>query len=432
MTTISRTLLFRIACILVATAALWILVAGWASMPALGLGIVATIALAVSFLADLISLPSNDSIPTPSAPRTMLGDASDILGLIDDAVLSYDHTFKITFANTAASELFGIASSDLLGTVVTPKLLQEKPTYTHLVQVIYPSLAPTVVPRSSQVVDLSFEDPELHLTVTTMPLGGDHGFLKIVRDRTRQVSLVRSKSEFVTVASHQLRTPLTEVSWALETLASSTTAGPDDKALATQTLDSVRSLIRTAEDLLGVAKIEEGRFGYRFAMQDVVALLDAELSKALPVVEASGIKLFFDRPTVALPPVFIDKDKISMVINNLIENAIRYNVKNGEITLRAEASATEPFVKISVQDTGIGIAEADVAKLFTKFFRAENAVRAVAGGTGLGLYIVNNIVRAHGGQLGVASELGRGSTFYFTLATDERRVPQREVAESFS
>ena len=360
-----------------------------------------------------------------------LGSAREILSLLTDAVLAYDAKFRVTFVNEAALTLFGLSRDELEGAVVTPQRSQD-PRFARLVQVVYPSLAPLVVPRSApgerlQVVDLAFTAPELDLRVSTMPLSGGRGFLKIVRDRSRELSVLRSKSEFVTVASHQLRTPLTEVSWALETLAGSATLSPEDQALAAQTLESVRTLTRTAEDLLGVARIEDGRFGYHMAAGDIVQLLDAELAKAQPLVSAAGAQLFFDRPAAALPPVYMDAEKVAMVINNLVENALRYNVKNGEITVRAEAVPDEPFVKVSVKDTGIGIAPGDVDKLFTKFFRAENAQRAVAGGTGLGLYLASNIVSAHGGQIGVASELGRGSTFYFTLSTDERRVPQREV-----
>jgi signal transduction histidine kinase len=433
MNQLSRPFLARLISALVAFVVVWILVAAWATLPALGLGGLATLALIATLFVDrIIKISQNvtQTVTKITAPRPEidLGDAATILAGLDDAVLAYDGLFRITFANDAALSLLGLTRDEIKEFIVTPKIAQDSPRFTHLVQIVYPSLAPTVVPRSAHVVDLTFTDPELHLRVNTTELPDHKGFLKVIRDNTRQIEIVHSKGEFVTVASHQLRTPLTEVSWALETLAGSPTLDADNKALATQTLDSVKSLIRTAEDLLGVAKIEEGRFGYRFEATDMTALLDAELAKVLPVVSNAGIKLFFDRPATPLAPVFVDKEKITMVINNLVENAVRYNVKNGEITVRAEQMPDEPFVKVSVQDTGIGIAQADVSKLFTKFFRAENAQKAVAGGTGLGLYIVNNIVRSHGGQLGVNSELGRGSTFYFTVSTDEKRVPQREVA----
>jgi len=428
----------RLASAFAALLAIWFLAFLIGTAVAIAVAAVATAALLLVAFSDalvsLVAAREGVSVPAPAtavAP-TNLGDAGSILALLADAVIAYDAGFRIVFANDAAVSLLGLGQDELRAHPVTPQLLQQDARFARLVQVVYPSLAPVVVPRQDeqgmQVVDLTFSDPELELRVSTTQLPGGKGFLKIIRDRTRTLAIIRGKGEFVTVASHQLRTPLTEISWALETLAGSPTLSEEDKGLAAQTLESVKSLTRTAEDLLGTAKIEDGRFGYHFAEADIAAVLDTELAKALPVVEEAGLRLYYDRPTSPLPPVFVDSEKVVMVLNNLVENALRYNVKNGEITVRAEQVPDEPFVRVSVRDTGIGIAPADVQKLFTKFFRADNAVKAVAGGTGLGLYIASNIVRAHGGQMGVASELGRGTTFSFTLATDRRRVPQHEVA----
>lgn len=455
MNRLSNTLIVRIALVVAATVCIWLIATVELGVVAIFLAGFASLVVVGELLERYFSpdaasratapvvaaVPATPLVATPvkapSAPSTSkLGDTDTILSTLDDAVFAYDGLFRVIFANDAAVSLLGIPREELNNFLITPQLSQQDPRYTRLVQIVYPSLAPLAVPhgvtaKGVQIVDLTFENPELHYRVSSVTLPEHRGFLKVVRDRTRQIEIVRSKGEFVTVASHQLRTPLTEISWALETLAGSTTLGPDDKALAAQTLDSVKSLIRTAEDLLGVAKIEQGRFGYAFAPLDIVQLLDEELGKALPIVQSTGLKLFFDRPASPLPMAIADKNKISMVINNLIENAMRYNVANGEITVKAEVVPNEPFVKVSVRDTGIGIAQEDVEKLFTKFFRADNAKKAIAGGTGLGLYIASNIMRAHGGQMGVGSELGRGSTFWFTLATDEKRVPQREVAEDF-
>lgn len=427
MTSSFRTLL-RVALGLFAITLVWLLVGFELGVFGIVVGVGITLVVALLVLDYFLTNPVSPSVTPVSTTPTRLGDAATILSLLDDAVIAYDRSFQVIFANDAATRLFGVTAEELRTLTITPKIAQDNPRLIHLVQTIYPSLAPLVTPRSEHIVDLVLSEPALDLRVTTLPLG-DTGFLKVIRDRTRQKAIIRSKGEFVTVASHQLRTPLTEVSWALETLTQSPTMGPDDKAIAAQTLDSVKSLVRTAEDLLGVAKIEEGRFGYHVVAENIVAVLDTELGKALPIVENTGLKLFFDRPTAPLPAVYIDKDKVAMVVNNLVENAMRYNVASGEITVKAEAVANEPYVKVSVRDTGIGIAQADIDKLFTKFFRADNAVKAVAGGTGLGLYIASNIIRAHGGQMGVVSELGRGTTFWFTLATDQSRVPQHEVGE---
>ncbi len=116
-----------------------------------------------------------------------------------------------------------------------------------------------------------------------------------------------------------------------------------------------------------------------------------------------------------------------MVFSNLIETAIKYNVENGEVIVGVERVEGQPHVKVSVKDTGIGIPADQMDKLFTKFFRAENVVKVVTDGTGLGLYIVKNIVKRHGGEIWAESEINRGSTFSFTLPTDPKLIPPKEV-----
>ncbi len=362
-------------------------------------------------------------------------EITSVLYGLEDAVVAYTKDFVVTMVNAAAEHLFAIEAKELLGTAIKPQHAQD-PHFQRLAQVIYPSLAPVMIPRSApgafpQLIDISFQDPPLELRITTVPMrapdGSVTGFMKLMRDRTREAELLRSKSEFITIASHQLRTPLTEISWALESIASAPGLDEGSKTMLSKTLESTRTLIRTTEDLLGVAKIEEGRYGYQFAPVEIRPFLDNILGPILPVVQGAGLQLYFDQGTGDLPPVYIDKEKIGMVVNNLIENAVRYNVPRGEITVSVENVPNEPFVKVNVKDTGIGIPPEAINNMFNRFFRAENAKKAAANGSGLGLYIVKNIIQSHGGQIGVISELNRGSTFYFTLTTDPNRVPQREV-----
>jgi signal transduction histidine kinase len=384
----------------------------------------------------MLSFFKKDAPASPENVQPLAHDeiASVLYGL-EDAVIAYTKEFVITMVNPSAERLFGIPANELMGMAIKPQHAQDA-RFKRLAQVIYPSLAPVMVPRSAlgaypQLIDVSFEDPPLELRITTAPMrdatGVITGFMKLMRDRTREVELLRSKSDFITIASHQLRTPLTEISWALESVAGTPTLDDNSKQLLARTLESVRTLIRTTEDLLGVAKIEEGRFGYQFAAVDIRAFLDELLGKLLPVVQGAGLQLYFDRGQGDLPPVYMDKEKISMVVNNLVENAVRYNVPHGEITVSVEVVPTEPYVRVSVKDTGIGIPPEAVNSMFNRFFRADNARKAVANGSGLGLYIAKNIIQSHGGQIGVSSEVNRGSTFYFTLTTDQRRVPQHET-----
>lgn len=188
-----------------------------------------------------------------------------------------------------------------------------------------------------------------------------------------------------------------------------------------------RLLLKIIDDLLNTAKIEEGRFGYQFEPTDILEFVNRILVQVLPQAQQWGVKVYFDKPKESIPKVYVDPNKLSIALTNLLENAIRYNIKDGQVIVKVEAIANEPFVKVSVKDTGIGIPPADVKKLFTKFYRAENALRSQTEGSGLGLYITKNIIRAHGGQVGAESELNRGSTLYFTLPTEERLVPKHEV-----
>ncbi|MFA4990905.1 MAG: ATP-binding protein, partial [Candidatus Paceibacterota bacterium] len=127
-----------------------------------------------------------------------------------------------------------------------------------------------------------------------------------------------------------------------------------------------------------------------------------------------------------LEPFKFDPMRIKIVIQNLLENALRYNVENGQIIVKVEKKP--PYVEVSVSDTGIGIPKDELPKLFTKFFRASNVLKYETEGTGLGLYITKNIIEAHGGKIWAESIENRGSTFYFTLPIDEKLIPKRHIS----
>ncbi|MBI2623317.1 MAG: PAS domain-containing protein [Candidatus Liptonbacteria bacterium] len=376
------------------------------------------------------------ALPIPAAEFSS-GEFRTVLERLSDALFVYDKDFKVTFWNPAAERLFNLPSAEAVGRALSPQDA-ENPRRRLLAQVAFPSLAPGMVARSPagaypQVVDLSFTDPFLELRVTSLALGtgpdgAPLGFAKVIRDRTREVSLMKSKSEFVTIASHQLRTPTTGLHWALDSLhKDSSKFDPATKALIDGAFEGSETLLKIIDDLLGIAKIEEGRFGYAFVNVDLVAFLDKLLGQILPAASHAGVSLYFNKPEKVFPPVIADPQKLAMAVSNLVENAIRYNVKNGTVTVGLAEVTNEPFVEVAVKDTGIGIPPEDVKKLFTKFFRADNALKLQTEGSGLGLFIVKNIVQAHGGKIWAESELERGTTFHFTLATDPNRVPRHEV-----
>lgn len=355
---------------------------------------------------------------------------------LTDGIIAYDNDFKINVFNPAAGAIFDLHAKDLIGKTIGPEKAQD-PELRLLTQVIFPSLAPIVQRRSEsgvypQVMDLSFTDPNMALRVSTDRVtdvdGTVIGFVKIVHDLTREMEIYQSKSEFITVAAHQLRTPLTGVHWTFETLNTSKDIVPNDKELISNGLILSNKLLKIVNDLLDVSKIEEGRFGYNFANINLVDFMSNILENANIMAKQYDIKLYFDRGTEPSTLVYIDASKLSIALSNLLDNAIKYNVKNGSVTVKIERVPNQPYMQISIEDTGVGIPEEAMKKLFTKFFRADNVIKFQTEGTGLGLYITKNIIKRHGGTITAESTLGRGSKFILTLPTDPKLIPPTETS----
>lgn len=360
-----------------------------------------------------------------------------IISNLRDGVIAYDQDFKILIFNPAAEATFSLKAKDIIGTVFDPSKAQFHPTRL-LAQVIFPSLAPQAVTRSlpgeyPQVVDVVLEDPRLNLRVVTAkiidPEGRLLGFFKIIQDRTREKELLKAKTEFVTVAAHQLRTPLTGIKWTFEELSKGDLGqlGDAQKDLVARGIEASQKLIDIVNDLLDVARIEEAKFGYKFTNVNFIEVIKQALTIFQGVAQKHNVKLYFNKPKESIPLITVDQEKIGLALQNLITNAVKYNVQNGEVVVGIAKIPDKPFVLISVKDTGIGIPPEDLHRLFNKFFRAGNVLKFEPEGLGLGLYIAKNIVQRHGGKIWAESELNRGSTFYFTLPTDENLIPSKEL-----
>ncbi len=341
---------------------------------------------------------------------------------IEDGIIIYDTDFKILALNGGGEKILGLGKRQFIGQKITPDFMG-RPGFKLLTQILFPSLALSATQVSEenwpQVVEISTDEPALKLKTTLNRIineaGEVTGFLKIISDETREKNILASKSEFVAVASHQLRTPLTGIKWTFESIVKDLAGDkPELKENLDQGLKLTEEALKTVNDLLDVAKIEEGRFGYKFEKTDLAEFIQEIINQALPIAKEYNIAIQFHHPSETYF-VAADRQKLGIAISNLIDNAIRYNAKNGEVAVLISKTENKPFLKISVRDAGIGIPEDEIGKLFTKFYRGSNAVQVAPNGSGLGLYIVKNIIENHGGKINVESAVGRGSTFYFTL-----------------
>ncbi|MDZ4296575.1 MAG: sensor histidine kinase [Patescibacteria group bacterium] len=255
--------------------------------------------------------------------------------------------------------------------------------------------------------------------------------LELTRANARLEELDVIKSEFVSVAAHQLRTPLAGIRWSLVALAEeeSGTLNPEQSKIVSNALKVTVHMVELINALLSVARIEEGRFGFDFALVAFPPLLEQAVQRFQEAARGKGIQLTFRLPKTPLPPLSLDAEKIAIVVDNLIDNAIKYTPPGGSVTIAATKEKTT--VRLVVQDTGIGIPKDQLHRIFNKFFRADNALLFQTSGNGLGLYVVENIVKRHHGTITVESVEGGGTTFSLTfpLVDDDkaRQMPMIRV-----
>lgn len=221
------------------------------------------------------------------------------------------------------------------------------------------------------------------------------------------------KSEFVSVAAHQLRTPLTGIKWTLNTLLEEMQGfSSEQKKILEDSFGATNRLTELINDLLNVARIEEGRFGFTMRLQSLIPVIQDVALRFKKISVDKGIDFSVSLPEKT-PELTFDEEKISMVLENIIDNAMKYTPPPGKVSLTV--SVEDDHVIVAVKDTGIGVPREQFHRLFTKFFRSANAQLYQTTGTGLGLYVSKNIIDQHRGKIWLESEEDRGSTFFFSL-----------------
>ena len=354
---------------------------------------------------------------------------------INDPAISYTGNFEIILVNKAMEKFIGISKKELIGKNITPELSNDD-RYGLLSKIIFPSLAPVVLEKSintyPEKIKVKFYKPkELIVEIITTKVmddkGKTYGFLRIIHDLTKGEMLRKTQSDFITIVAHQLRTPLSGLSWILEMIANKE-SGPltlEQEKLIDDGRKAMKESLKTVEDLLNAAQIEEGRFGFQFSTNNIEKIIENVLIKFEPVSKINNVKLIFQRPEFQLEPFVMDSLRVKLVLEILVDNALKYNVKNGEVRIKIDPMEGKPFILISVEDTGIGISREDLARLFTKFFRSKAALKGQTSGIGLGLYLAKNIIDGHGGKIWAKSALGRGSIFTFSLPIDSDYIPSQ-------
>ncbi|GIW40710.1 MAG: hypothetical protein KatS3mg076_1287 [Candidatus Binatia bacterium] len=343
-----------------------------------------------------------------------------ILRSMVEGVLVLDRTGVVRIANRRAAQLLGREREEaLLGHPLIR--LTRDPDLQALVREIERSRRPVV-----RELTLEAERRE-HLQVTATPIGdgeaATHGFVLVFHDVTELKRLEAVRKDFVANLSHELQTPLTSIRGYAETLRTLESSGEVAHCAEVIERNALR-LSRLLEDLRALSDLELRRTSLRKTTVRVPDVLAAALEV---VAEAARRKALDVRTEIPedLPPLFVDAARVERVFVNLLDNAVKYSEPGGRI--RLAASRTESGrIRIEVEDTGIGIPPEELPRVTERFYRVEKGRSRERGGSGLGLAIAKHIVLAHGGELGIRSEVGRGTVVTVELplgggdATDPR------------
>jgi signal transduction histidine kinase len=349
---------------------------------------------------------------------------SAIISNFVDPIILIDKNDALSLFNPAAQNVFGFLSNDL-GKKVSPENNYSLSNFKGIVDREFSVKSAKELKSGNPfeeeaVINLGGQENTYKvITAGVVDKNNENlGIMKIFYNLTREKMIDKMKSEFISIAAHQLRTPLSAIKWAIKMILDGDVGklNEEQAKLLFKGYESNERIIILVNDMLNVSRIEEGRFGYNFKKEDFVKAVELQIDALDSIIKQKNIKLEFTAPK-KLPLVYMDGGKMALVIQNLLENAVKYTPEYGKIFVKIEAGGN--FLKVKVKDNGVGIPEKDQAKLFSKFFRAENAVRLQTEGSGLGLFIVKNIIKKHGGEISFESEEGKGTEFVFTIPFDE-------------
>ena len=358
------------------------------------------------------------------------GALAEALNALADGFLFVREEVRLEFANAAACRVLGWRTSD-----VNRKTLGELPTSglsAKILEFVRTSLgADGQFAARTEVFEISEDKSRSgsNYRAWVLPLGGPRhagDCAVVIRDVSQQVRSERAREDFVTQVTHELRTPLTNIRAYAETLSSGMF---EDPQVITECYNVItketRRLSRLIEDILSVSQLEVGSIHLSLDTVDLRTVLSEGVRDVRGLADEKNIDVQLVLPA-KLESIRADRDKLAVVVNNLLGNAIKYTQRDGVVVVGCQLTGSE--VLLTVKDNGIGIDLSDHQRVFEKFQRANDPAVQAETGTGIGLYTAREIVRQHGGDIDLISEKGKGSTFMVRLPHRESRATAMSTA----
>ena len=332
-----------------------------------------------------------------------------VVTYLADGILVFDKKNRLSLVNPQAEKLLQVQSKAVVGRAILQ--LNTFPLMQPLVSFLGGGM------RKCSREELSLrENFIVEVSSIPMMIGEEKiGTLVLLHDVSREKFVERTKSEFITIAAHRLRTPMSAIKWSLHMILGGEIGKLSDsqQELLQETYHANNKAIKLVNDLLYVAEIEVGRDISKVELARIEDIVYAVIDGWKKKIDQKLLKVTFQKPDPPVPKTMLDVEKMRIAVENIIDNAIRYTSSGGKIAISFKVDGGE--IEVRIQDTGLGIPDREQDKVFTKFFRGTNVIRVDTEGTGLGLYITKHIIEAHGGRIWLESKEGKGTTFFFTI-----------------
>ena len=350
-----------------------------------------------------------------------------VINAIDDGVLAISKDGNIELINPSAQQIIGWDQGDALGLnwkSVLKLVTSDGKDVEDLENPIAQSLSKNQPTHNDKLFLLTSSEKRILVSIVSSPVGTDgEGIIVVFRDITKEKAEEREQAEFISTASHEMRTPVASIEGYLGLALNPATAHIDEKArdFITKAHESAQHLGRLFQDLLDISKVEDGRMKNNPKIINVNEFLKNIFDGLATKANEKQLNYIFMPDIIdegkekSLQPIFyanIDPDHFREVVSNLIENAIKYT-PSGEVVVNV--TGDDKQISVSVKDSGIGIPAEDIPHLFQKFYRVDNSDTREIGGTGLGLYLSRRLAEAMSGNLRVESKYKEGSTFYLEI-----------------
>ena len=350
-----------------------------------------------------------------------------VINAIDDGVLAISKDGNIELINPSAQQIIGWDQGDALGLnwkSVLKLVTSDGKDVEDLENPIAQSLSKNQPTHNDKLFLLTSSEKRILVSIVSSPVGTEgEGVIVVFRDITKEKAEEREQAEFISTASHEMRTPVASIEGYLGLALNPATAHIDEKArdFITKAHESAQHLGRLFQDLLDISKVEDGRMKNNPKIINVNEFLKNIFDGLATKADEKQLNYIFMPDIIdegkekSLQPIFyanIDPDHFREVVSNLIENAIKYT-PSGEVVVNV--TSDDKQISVSVKDSGIGIPAEDIPHLFQKFYRVDNSDTREIGGTGLGLYLSRRLAEAMSGNLRVESKYKEGSTFYLEI-----------------